>query len=104
MHYSVIRLREFQRRPDRRRLGGCRWQLLLRFYDPTSGSLILDGHDVRSLNVAYYRSKIGYVGQVRRACLGVFSYLLVARHFLGGLVPTLSGLNLAWRCLALLRV
>ncbi|CAN0316104.1 unnamed protein product, partial [Laminaria digitata] len=37
--------------------------LLLRFYDPTSGSLVLDGHDVKSLNVAYYRSKIGYVGQ-----------------------------------------
>lgn len=40
-------------------------QLLLRFYDPTSGSLLLDGHDVKSLNVQYYRSKIGYVGQVR---------------------------------------
>ncbi|CAM9430112.1 unnamed protein product, partial [Ascophyllum nodosum] len=38
-------------------------KLLLRFYDPTSGSLLLDGHDVRSLNIAYYRSKIGYVGQ-----------------------------------------
>ena len=25
---------------------------------------MLDGHDVKSLNVAYYRSKIGYVGQV----------------------------------------
>lgn len=39
-------------------------QLLLRFYDPTSGSLLLDGHDVKSLNVQYYRGKIGYVGQV----------------------------------------
>eukprot|EP00903_Cladosiphon_okamuranus_P008530 g8189.t1 len=38
-------------------------KLLLRFYDPTSGSLLLDGHDVKSLNVQYYRSKIGYVGQ-----------------------------------------
>ncbi|CAM9429667.1 unnamed protein product, partial [Ascophyllum nodosum] len=38
-------------------------KLLLRFYDPTSGSLLLDGYDVRSLNIAYYRSKIGYVGQ-----------------------------------------
>ncbi|CAN0102225.1 unnamed protein product [Pylaiella littoralis] len=38
-------------------------KLLLRFYDPTSGSLMLDGHDVRSLNVQYYRGKIGYVGQ-----------------------------------------
>ncbi|CAN0459338.1 unnamed protein product, partial [Scytosiphon promiscuus] len=36
---------------------------LLRFYDPTSGSLLLDGHDVKSLNVKYYREKIGYVGQ-----------------------------------------
>ncbi|CAM9430402.1 unnamed protein product [Ascophyllum nodosum] len=38
-------------------------KLLLRFYDPTSGSLLLDHHEVRSLNVAYYRSKLGYVGQ-----------------------------------------
>lgn len=41
-------------------------QLLLRFYDPTSGILLLDGYDVRDLNVTFYRSKIGYVGQVRR--------------------------------------
>lgn len=45
-------------------------QLLLRFYDPTSGSLLLDGHDVRDLNVAFYRSKIGYVGQVRHKAQG----------------------------------
>ncbi|CAN0439263.1 unnamed protein product, partial [Discosporangium mesarthrocarpum] len=38
-------------------------QLILRFYDVTSGAVKLDGHDVRSLNVAYYRAKIGFVGQ-----------------------------------------
>ncbi|CAN0289073.1 unnamed protein product, partial [Ectocarpus sp. 12 AP-2014] len=43
--------------------GGGKSTLLLRFYDPTSGSLFLDGHDVKSLNVQYYRGKIGYVGQ-----------------------------------------
>lgn len=34
-------------------------KLLLRFYDPTSGSLTLDGTDIRSLNVAWYRQQVG---------------------------------------------
>jgi ATP-binding cassette subfamily B (MDR/TAP) protein 1 len=37
--------------------------LLLRFYDPSSGSLFLDGQDIKSLNVRWLRSQIGYVGQ-----------------------------------------
>jgi ATP-binding cassette subfamily B (MDR/TAP) protein 1 len=37
--------------------------LLLRFYDPSSGSLLLDGQDIKSLNVRWLRSQIGYVGQ-----------------------------------------
>eukprot|EP00981_Chlorochromonas_danica_P013488 scaffold6397_cov175-Ochromonas_danica.AAC.26 len=37
--------------------------LLLRFYDPNQGSITLDGHDLRSLNIKYLRSLIGYVGQ-----------------------------------------
>jgi ABC-type multidrug transport system fused ATPase/permease subunit len=38
-------------------------QLIERFYDPTSGSLTLDGHDLRTLNVKWLRSQIGLVGQ-----------------------------------------
>ncbi|CAN0287525.1 unnamed protein product [Ectocarpus sp. 6 AP-2014] len=38
-------------------------KLLLRFYDPTSGTVTLDGTDIKSLNVAWYRQQIGYVGQ-----------------------------------------
>ena len=37
--------------------------LLLRFYDPTSGNIFLDGVDTRDLNVRWLRSQIGYVGQ-----------------------------------------
>ncbi|KAG5181118.1 ATP-binding cassette, sub-family B, member 1A [Tribonema minus] len=38
-------------------------KLLLRFYDPTSGCIRLDGADIRSLNLNWYRQQIGYVGQ-----------------------------------------
>jgi ATP-binding cassette subfamily B (MDR/TAP) protein 1 len=38
-------------------------QLIERFYDPTAGSLSLDGNDLRSLNVKWLRSQIGLVGQ-----------------------------------------
>jgi ATP-binding cassette subfamily B (MDR/TAP) protein 1 len=34
--------------------------LLLRFYDPQAGQVLLDGHDIRALNVHYLRSQIGY--------------------------------------------
>jgi ATP-binding cassette subfamily B (MDR/TAP) protein 1 len=37
--------------------------LLLRFYDPLSGSVTLDGVDIKDLNVRWLRSQIGYVGQ-----------------------------------------
>ena len=37
--------------------------LLERFYDPISGSISLDGHDLRTLNVRYLRRQIGLVGQ-----------------------------------------
>jgi ABC-type multidrug transport system fused ATPase/permease subunit len=37
--------------------------LLLRFYDPNSGVVSLDGVDIRDLNVRWLRSQIGYVGQ-----------------------------------------
>ncbi|XP_072254149.1 ATP-binding cassette sub-family B member 10, mitochondrial-like, partial [Pyxicephalus adspersus] len=37
--------------------------LLLRLYDPNSGSVHVDGQDVRSLNPLWLRSKIGTVSQ-----------------------------------------
>lgn len=39
-------------------------QLLERLYDPGSGSVMLDGIDVRSLNVQWLRAQIGYVAQM----------------------------------------
>ncbi|KAG2188229.1 hypothetical protein INT44_000981 [Umbelopsis vinacea] len=38
-------------------------QLLQRFYDPLSGSVSLDGHDLRELNLRWLRSNIGVVSQ-----------------------------------------
>ncbi|KFY78167.1 hypothetical protein V499_02603 [Pseudogymnoascus sp. VKM F-103] len=37
--------------------------LLLRLYDPTEGTVLLDGHDLRDLNVRQVRSLIGIVQQ-----------------------------------------
>lgn len=37
--------------------------LLERFYDPASGSITLDGVNLKDFNVRYLRSRIGYVGQ-----------------------------------------
>ncbi len=37
--------------------------LLLRFYDPSSGLITLDDTDIRTLNIRWLRSCIGYVGQ-----------------------------------------
>lgn len=37
--------------------------LLLRFYDPDAGSILIDGNDVRALNLAWLRYHIGYVSQ-----------------------------------------
>ena len=38
-------------------------QLIERFYDPTFGSVKLDGKDIRDLNIHFLRSQIGLVGQ-----------------------------------------
>ena len=38
-------------------------QLLERFYDPTSGTISLDGKDFKNLNIQSMRQNIGYVGQ-----------------------------------------
>ena len=37
--------------------------LMLRFYEPTSGQILLDGHDIRAFDLAWYRSQIGVVPQ-----------------------------------------
>ncbi|XP_068615681.1 ATP-dependent translocase ABCB1 [Brachionichthys hirsutus] len=38
-------------------------QLLQRFYDPQEGSIFVDDHDIRSLNLRYLREMIGVVSQ-----------------------------------------
>ncbi|XP_041039515.1 ATP-binding cassette, sub-family B (MDR/TAP), member 4 isoform X1 [Carcharodon carcharias] len=38
-------------------------QLLQRFYDPADGMILLDGHDIRTLNVMHLREMIGVVNQ-----------------------------------------
>jgi ATP-binding cassette subfamily B protein len=38
-------------------------KLLCRFYDPTSGRVLVDGHDLRSLDLTSYRRQLGYVPQ-----------------------------------------
>lgn len=37
--------------------------LIQRFYDPLSGSILLDGHDIRTLNIRWLRSLLGLVQQ-----------------------------------------
>lgn len=38
-------------------------QLLLRFYDPNSGDVTVNSHNIKDLNLNFYRSEIGYVQQ-----------------------------------------
>lgn len=38
-------------------------QLLERFYDPIEGEILLDGHNIRLLNVKFLRSQMGLVSQ-----------------------------------------
>jgi len=37
--------------------------LLLRFYDPTGGQIIVDGYDMKSLNASVFRRHVGFVAQ-----------------------------------------
>jgi ATP-binding cassette, subfamily B (MDR/TAP), member 1 len=37
--------------------------LIERFYDPLDGVVEFKGHDIKSLNLSWYRDQIGYVGQ-----------------------------------------
>ncbi len=39
------------------------FQLLMRFYDADEGRILLDGVDLRDLDLAWLRESIGYVGQ-----------------------------------------
>ena len=39
--------------------------LIERWYDPQEGKILLDGQDIRTLNVRWLRSQIGFVQQVR---------------------------------------
>ncbi|TDZ35383.1 Multidrug resistance protein sirA [Colletotrichum trifolii] len=52
--------------------------LLQRFYDPTQGSIFLDGRPIASLNVAEYRSLIGLVSQEPTLLQGSIRMNLVA--------------------------
>lgn len=45
-------------------------QLLMRFYDPLSGSVTVNGHDILDLNLNFYRSQMGYVQQEPLLFLG----------------------------------
>jgi ATP-binding cassette, subfamily B, bacterial len=38
-------------------------KLVARFYDPTGGAVRVDGHDLRDLDLAAYRHRLGYVPQ-----------------------------------------
>eukprot|EP00741_Cyanophora_paradoxa_P008173 tig00000025_g7909.t2 len=38
-------------------------QLILRYYDPAAGTVTVDGRDLKQLNVRWWRSQIGLVGQ-----------------------------------------
>jgi ATP-binding cassette subfamily B protein len=39
------------------------FKLLARFYDPTDGQILVDGLDLRSLDVTAYRARLGYLPQ-----------------------------------------
>jgi len=44
--------------------------LMERFYDVTSGSVMVDGQDLRSLDPVWYRSQVALVSQVSKASIG----------------------------------
>jgi ATP-binding cassette subfamily B (MDR/TAP) protein 1 len=38
-------------------------QLIERFYDPEQGQVLIDGRDIKTINLRDFRRKVGYVGQ-----------------------------------------
>jgi ATP-binding cassette subfamily B (MDR/TAP) protein 1 len=60
--------------------------LLLRFYDPQSGHIYLDGNDIKELNIRWLRHQIGYVGQEPILFAGT-----VADNIAYGLPPEMLG-------------
>ncbi|KAF0711105.1 Aste57867_5382 [Aphanomyces stellatus] len=52
--------------------------LVERFYDPAAGRVLLDGHDLKTLNVQWLRSQFGLVGQ--EPCLFADSIAANIRH------------------------
>ena len=36
-------------------------QLIERFYDPNAGEVLIDGHNIKDLNLRSYRRQVGYV-------------------------------------------
>jgi ATP-binding cassette subfamily B protein len=38
-------------------------KLVARFYDPTSGAVLVDGHDLRNIDLGAFRRQLGYVPQ-----------------------------------------
>ncbi len=38
-------------------------QLVLRFYDPDEGRILIDGIDLREIDLTWWRDVVGYVGQ-----------------------------------------
>lgn len=60
--------------------------LLLRFYDPQSGEVSLDGNNIKDLNIRWLRHQIGYVGQEPILFAGT-----VADNIAYGLPPEMLG-------------
>jgi ABC-type multidrug transport system fused ATPase/permease subunit len=61
-------------------------KLLERFYDPVEGSVLLDGVNVKDLNISWLRKQIGFVGQEP-----VLFDMTVRENLLAGLKNTDSG-------------
>lgn len=61
--------------------------LLLRFYDPQSGSISLDEYNIKELNIKWLRSQVGYVGQEPILFAGT-----IAENIAYGLNPEVSSL------------
>nr|ALE20477.1 P-glycoprotein [Tetranychus cinnabarinus] len=49
-------------------------QILMRFYDPDSGLIEVDGIDIRDINITHLRSHIGFVGQEPVLFSGTIAY------------------------------